>query len=143
MNETTTTVTNREGNVDEIKYLLALNKKHSDLFISPKVSGERRLYRSKYPLEIIAYKCMDGRLNLSLMTETAPGIIQPMRNVGAKFVFGWPVVMDVITEHYEYALKKSGLVLLWRAITFQGEMLIVDARASMGTPMRHGHLLRA
>ncbi len=90
-----------------IEYLLDLNKRHSERFSSEAERGERRLYRSRHPLEIIAFKCMDGRLNLSVMTKTAPGIIQPMRNVGAKFRLGWPFMRETMAEHYEYALKQG------------------------------------
>jgi hypothetical protein len=33
---------------------------------------------------------MDGRLNLSVMTTTPPGLIQPYRNVAGRFDLGWP-----------------------------------------------------
>ncbi len=88
-------------------YLLALNEKHSRLFNSPATQGERQLYRVLNPLEVVAFKCMDGRLNLSIMTKTPFGLITPMRNVGAKFRLGWPHVRDVIVDQYEYALSKG------------------------------------
>src|SRR5665213_3091671 len=93
-----------------IDYLLDLNDRHSRLFSSPSKQGERRLYRSQHKLEIVAYKCMDGRLNLSVMTGTL-GLITPLRNVGAKFRLGWPHFRDVVVDQYEYALREERSVL--------------------------------
>ncbi len=104
--------TNGTKRIDGIEYLLDLNKRHSQRFSSEVERGERRLYRHRHPLEIIAFKCMDGRLNLSVMTKTAPGIIQPMRNVGAKFRLGWPFMRETMGEHYEYAQKQGRACLV-------------------------------
>ncbi|NWF73057.1 MAG: hypothetical protein HXY51_08495, partial [Nitrospirae bacterium] len=49
----------------------------------------------------IALKCMDGRLNLSVATNTPPGIIEPIRNLGGRFDLGWPHFGEVITEQVQ------------------------------------------
>ncbi len=95
-----------------IDHLLELNARHSRGFSSEAARGERRLYRVRHPLEIIAYKCMDGRLNLSFITKTALGIIQPMRNVGGRFRLGWPMMREVVGNHYEYSLRKGRACLV-------------------------------
>ena len=47
---------------------------------------------------------MDGRLNLALMTETPPGIVQPFRNIGGKFDLGWPYFGILMREWVDYAV---------------------------------------
>ena len=42
-------------------------------FTSPDAEGARSLYKSQHPTEICALKCMDGRLNLSIITQTPAG----------------------------------------------------------------------
>jgi len=98
------------GSKNGIDCLLDLNDRHSRLFSSPSKQGDRHLYRSQHKLEVLAYKCMDGRLNLSVMTGTL-GLITPFRNVGAKFRLGWPHLRDMIVDHYEYA-DREGRALL-------------------------------
>ncbi len=99
------------GRLNGIDYLLDMNTRHSRLFSSETARGERRLYRERHPLEIMAFKCMDGRLNLSVMTKSALGLIVPVRNVGARFRVGWPKFNDVVIEQYEYALTKKRALL--------------------------------
>lgn len=90
--------------VDEI---LNYNKKQSESFSSPDQFLSRRQYREIHSTEIAALKCMDGRLNLALMTETPPGIIQPFRNIGGKFDLGWPFFGVIIKEWIEYSISKG------------------------------------
>jgi len=63
-----------------IDFLLDLNERHSRAFMD--LSSERRRYRGEHLTEIAALKCMDGRLHLPVMTQTALGIIHPFRNLG-------------------------------------------------------------
>src|SRR3989344_4459083 len=95
------------NNGDIIKFLLKHNKTQSDLYCSPDATLARRQYRAAHPTEIAALKCMDGRLNLPLITKTPWGIIQPYRNVGGKFDFGWPYFGQLIQDSVEYAVGKS------------------------------------
>ncbi len=88
-----------------IDYLLELNRQHSELFCSPAEQAARRLNRSLHPTEIMAAKCMDGRLNLSVITKTALGIIQPLRNVGGRFDLGWPYFKEFVAEWHEYSIR--------------------------------------
>ncbi len=68
-----------------IEFLLNHNKKQSTLFCDPDAVLSRNQYRSRHPTNVAAMKCMDGRLNLSIMTQTPHGIIQPFRNLGGVF----------------------------------------------------------
>lgn len=88
-----------------IDKLLEQNLKHSNEYKS--LSMERRRYRVEHPTEIAALLCMDGRLNLPIMTQTAPGIIQTFRNLGGKFDIGWPLFQSNIDGWVQYAISRG------------------------------------
>ncbi len=88
-----------------IDYLLDLNLRHAQNFID--LATERRRYRGEHPTEIAALKCMDGRLNLPVMTQTALGIIQPYRNLGGKFELGWPFFQSILDTWVQYSISRG------------------------------------
>ncbi len=88
-----------------IDYLLDLNARHAQDFID--LATERRRYRGEHPTEIAALKCMDGRLNLPVMTQTALGIIQPYRNLGGKFELGWPFFQATLDQWVQYSISRG------------------------------------
>lgn len=92
--------------------LLKLNRQHSLEF--DRAALKRRQYRAAHPTEILAMKCMDGRLHLPIMTKTPLGIIQPLRNLGGKFSLGWPYLVEKLKEWMRYAVDngRDGLVLV-------------------------------
>lgn len=91
--------------IDEI---LEWNRQASASFDSTDARLDRRMYRAKFPTEIVACKCMDGRLNLAVMTKTPPGIIHPYRSMGGKFSLGMPWFGDLIDEGVNHARKDGG-----------------------------------
>ena len=95
-----------------VRFLLELNKKQSDLFASSDLSLARRQYRAKHSTELVGLKCMDGRLNLSVMTQTPIGIIQPFRNLGGKFDLGWPYFGILMLEIVNYAIAHGHDVIV-------------------------------
>ncbi len=96
-----------------VDFIIARNAKQSAEFIDPGVRLSRIRYRAEHPTEIVALKCMDGRLNLSVMTQTPPGIIQPFRNVGGRFNLGWPFFQTLIREGVEYASNRGRHMLVF------------------------------
>lgn len=84
------------------------NERQSAMFTDPSAQTARQLYRANHPTEILVTKCMDGRLNISLYTETPPGILQPFRNIGGRFDLGWPFFQEVIRDSVNYAIKDKG-----------------------------------
>ncbi|HLD19635.1 MAG TPA: hypothetical protein VJB93_00065 [Patescibacteria group bacterium] len=96
---------NNVPNTSLVDYLLDLNEEHSTAFISPDVTLARRKYRAEHPTEIAAFKCMDGRLHLPVITETVPGIIQPWRNLGGKFDLGWLGLAASFKDWVDYAIS--------------------------------------
>lgn len=97
-----------------ISFLLEHNKRQSEIFCSPDAALSRRQYRALHPTEIAALKCMDGRLNLAIQTQTPPGIIQPFRNIGGKFDIGWPYFGEIMSGWVNYVTGKgrSGVILV-------------------------------
>lgn len=90
-----------------VEFLLKRNRDQSEAFCSPDATLWRRQYRARHPTEIAALKCMDGRLNLSVLTQTPPGIIQPFRNIGGKFDMGWPYFGALINSWVEYSTSRG------------------------------------
>ena len=88
-----------------IDYLLELNRRHAREFMD--LAVERRRYRGEHPTEIAALKCMDGRLNLPVITQTTVGIIQPFRNLGGKFELGWPFFQSILDQWVQYATSRG------------------------------------
>jgi hypothetical protein len=97
---------------DLVQFILDRNKKQSAEFCAPGSQLARRMYRAQHPSEIIALKCMDGRLNLSVMTNTPQGIIKPYRNIGGKFDLGWPFFGRLILDDVEYSISKGRPVIV-------------------------------
>ncbi len=89
-----------------VNFITRRNEIQSAAYTDPSAQAARQLYRAEHPTEILVMKCMDGRLNLSLYTETPPGIIQPFRNIGGKFDLGWPFFQEVISDSVNHAIKE-------------------------------------
>ncbi len=94
----------------KINLLVELNKKHSELFCSQKL--ERDLYRANHPTNVVAFKCMDGRIHLPVITQTPLGIISPYRNMGGRFDLGWPLLNVSFDESVSRAVKRGERTLV-------------------------------
>lgn len=88
-------------------WLLEHNQTQSQEFRSPDAKGLRLQYRARHPTKVIALKCMDGRLNLSVMTQTPLGIFDPYRNLGGYFDLGWPLLGEVLVESVNHAVSNG------------------------------------
>lgn len=87
--------------------LLERNKEQSVEFNKPENKLLRQYYREKYPTEICAYKCMDGRLSLPVITNTPQGIIQPYRQMGGIFDLGDPYLGSLTERWVQYSVSKK------------------------------------
>lgn len=85
---------------------LQYNKQQSAKFTEPEQVLRRMQYRAKYPVQISATKCMDGRVNISDATMTPVGIIQPFSTLGGKFEVG-SHFSDVLLEQIIPATKEG------------------------------------
>ncbi|MCB1887045.1 MAG: hypothetical protein KDH20_05540 [Rhodocyclaceae bacterium] len=110
---------------ERIDWLLDHARSHSEAFSSAEAWLARRRYRAEHPTAMAALKCMDGRINLSLATNTPMGIIQPFRNLGGRFDLGWPHLGEVFS-HYVQDVVHDGR----RALVF------ITYHFSRGDPAR-------
>lgn len=108
-----------------IEWLLAHAGRHSQVFSSAEAWLARQRYGARHPTALAALKCMDGRINLSVATETPTGIIQPFRNLGGRFDLGWPHLGEVFS-HYVQGVVREGR----RALVF------ITYHFSRGDPAR-------
>ena len=99
--------------IDErIEWLLELARRHSCEFCSSEASLARARYLARHPTAIAAMKCMDGRINLSVATQTPVGIIQPFRNLGGMFDLGWPHLGEVLAGYVHRMVMVGRRVLV-------------------------------
>ncbi len=82
-----------------IDWLMDHAHRHSVEFQSSESYMARSLYMAQHPTAIVALNCMDGRINISVATDTPAGIILPIRNLGGRFSLGWPYFGEVLTGH--------------------------------------------
>jgi hypothetical protein len=71
-----------------IDWLMDHAHRHSAEYQSSEFYQARSLYIAQHPTSIVALNCMDGRVNISVATDTPMGIILPFRNLGGRFSLG-------------------------------------------------------
>jgi hypothetical protein len=97
---------------DRIEWLLDLARRHSADFSSPEAYLARQRYLARHPTAIAVMKCMDGRINLPVATQTPLGIIQPFRNLGGMFDLGWPHLGEVLAGYVHRMVSAGRQVLV-------------------------------
>jgi hypothetical protein len=89
---------------EKIEWLKQHNAAHSKAYCSPDQELSRQLYLAQHPTRIAAFKCMDGRINLPIVTSKPFGIIDPFRNLAGRFDLGWPYLGELFQEWVENAV---------------------------------------
>lgn len=97
---------------DRIDWLLDLAQRHGDTFRSPEACLSRERYLAEHPTAMAALKCMDGRINLSIATQTPAGILMPFRNLGGMFNLGWPHLGEILTQHVMEQVRQGRRMLI-------------------------------
>ncbi|MEP4544978.1 MAG: hypothetical protein ABJ000_02290 [Saccharospirillum sp.] len=97
---------------DRIDWLLDLSRTHSKRFCDPENHLARQRYQAEHSTEIIALKCMDGRIHLPHATQTPLGIIRPFRNLGGIFDLGWPYLGDLLADMVSDSIRQERRVLV-------------------------------
>ena len=92
---------------ERITWLMHRARSHSTAFQSPESVLARKRYISQHPTGIIAFNCMDGRINTSVATGTPVGIIAPFRNLGGRFDLGWPYFGEVLSDHINDTVRQG------------------------------------
>ncbi len=98
---------------ERIDWLLDLAQRHTTEFRSPEACLARERYQANHPTAIVVLKCMDGRINIPVVTGTPPGIIQPFRNLGGMFDLGWPHLGEVMANHVQRMARSGRRVLIF------------------------------
>ena len=83
---------------ERIDWLFDLARRHASEFCEPEAYLARTRYLAKHPTAMLVLKCMDGRINIPIATNTPPGIIQPFRNLGGMFNLGWPHLGETLVD---------------------------------------------
>jgi hypothetical protein len=104
---------------ERIDWLFNLAHRHGKIFRSPEAWLSRERYLSEHPTAIAVLKCMDGRINIPVATNTPTGILMPFRNLGelkshflSRFAAG--VLRDEFGALAEKMFKHTA-VLDWRS----------------------------
>lgn len=84
-----------------IEWLFDIAARHSADFSSPESYLARKRYLAEHPTDIMVMKCMDGRINIPVATNTPKGIIRPVRNLGGMFNLGWPHLGETVANHVQ------------------------------------------
>lgn len=94
-----------------IDWLIDRAHRHTLEFQSAESSLARSRYFAQHPTAIAAFKCMDGRINIPVATNTPHGIILPFRNLGGCFNLGWPHLGEVLAEHVQAVVAQGRRML--------------------------------
>ncbi|MBI4743174.1 MAG: hypothetical protein HY777_16835 [Betaproteobacteria bacterium] len=94
-----------------IDWLFDLARRHGESFRSPEAWLARERYLARHPTAIAVLKCMDGRINIPVATNTPAGILMPFRNLGGMFDLGWPHLGEVLAHHVQRMVGAGRRVL--------------------------------
>ncbi len=97
---------------ERIDWLFDLADRHGANFRSPEVWLARERYMAEHPTAIAALKCMDGRINIAVATNTPVGIVMPFRNLGGIFDLGWPHLGELLAHHVQRVVSQGRRMLL-------------------------------
>ena len=96
---------------ERIDWLFDLADRHGAMFRSPEAWLARERYLAEHPTAIAVLKCMDGRINIPVATNTPTGILMPFRNLGGMFDLGWPHLGEVLAHHVQRMVGSGRRVL--------------------------------
>jgi hypothetical protein len=94
-----------------IDWLFDLADRHGTNYRSPEAWLARERYLAEHPTAIAVLKCMDGRINIPVATNTPVGILMPFRNLGGMFDLGWPHLGEVLANHVQRMVHGGRRVL--------------------------------
>jgi hypothetical protein len=96
---------------ERIDWLFDLADRHGADFRSPEAWLARERYLAQHPTAIAVLKCMDGRINIPVATNTPVGILMPFRNLGGMFDLGWPHLGEVLAHFIQRRVSEGRRVL--------------------------------
>lgn len=95
-----------------IQHYLEHNRRQSEAYCDASAVMERRQWRRRHRTTFIVFKCMDGRLNVSLMAEVALGIFEPYRTLGGAFDLGMPYFSGLVDASITRTVQFGGNVII-------------------------------
>jgi hypothetical protein len=96
-----------------IDWLFDLADRHGANYRSPEAWLARERYLAEHPTAIAVLKCMDGRINIPVATNTPVGILMPFRNLGGMFDLGWPHLGEVLAHHVQRMVSSGRRVIFF------------------------------
>ncbi|MDH4284184.1 MAG: carboxysome shell carbonic anhydrase [Gallionellaceae bacterium] len=96
---------------ERIDWLFDLAHRHGANYRSPETWLAREHYLAEHPTAIAVLKCMDGRINIPVATNTPVGILMPFRNLGGIFDLGWPHLGEVLAHHVQRMVSSGRRVI--------------------------------
>ena len=105
-------VPHRSPITERIDWLFGLAQRHAQEYASPEAWLARQRHLANHPTAILVMKCMDGRINIPIATQTPKGIIQPFRNLGGIFNLGWPHLGETLTAALEKVVRSGRQALV-------------------------------
>lgn len=113
-----------------VEHLVRFNKEGSRCFTDEPAYSARRRYIAKHPTQVVMFKCMDGRLNVSTMTQMPVGILTPFRNIGGRFDLGWPLLKEAVKNLAHFAEGRGSRTLVMSSYHFsKGDVCRAGAKA--------------
>ncbi|MCG7949335.1 MAG: carboxysome shell carbonic anhydrase [Candidatus Thiodiazotropha taylori] len=110
---------------ERIDWLFNHAHNHSCNYTNPENWLARTRYLAEHPTAIAVLKCMDGRINIPIATNTPKGIIQPFRNLGGMFDLGWPHLGEVLASYVQNIISEG-----------RHTMILITYHFSKGDPSR-------
>ncbi|MDB5225765.1 MAG: hypothetical protein JWL87_717 [Candidatus Adlerbacteria bacterium] len=87
---------------DNTNFLIEHNKRQSKDFLSPDQVQKREDYQRQHKTDVMITKCMDGRVNVPVITGIPMGVFAPYRSMGAVFDIGSPGFAPHVRGFYEH-----------------------------------------
>lgn len=97
---------------ERIEWLFDLARRHGEAYRSAEATLARKRYLSRHTTAMVALKCMDGRINIPVATQTPTGIVMPFRNLGGMFNLGWPHLGEVLQHHVMAMINEGRRVVI-------------------------------
>ena len=109
---TTTALPHDQPIATRIDWLFALAERHAREYASPEAFLARQRHLARHPTAILVLKCMDGRINIPVATQTPKGIILPFRNLGGFFQLGWPHLGETLVASMDKVMQSGRQALM-------------------------------
>lgn len=95
-----------------VQHYLEHNRRQSEEYCSASARLERQQWRRRHRTKFIVFKCMDGRLNASVMAEVPIGILEPYRTLGGAFDLGMPYFGELVDQSIQRDLTGNVIILI-------------------------------